>query len=347
MAKSKTPPPAPPTPAPGATPPLAPAPAAAVAPPAIQPTTVKETDPVELQLLKSRNPVSGDFLIFARVLNVASKGLGKKIVVFVREGEQKEVPTDKNGRANYPTLLTPPSDGSKMNVSVSVSGISDRATIQIYARRPKSPAQQAKDSANNWRGMKFTLVGVGACLTCLLIVLFFGLGKPLIDKTKTSIMPQPRTSLTENQVAYNNSPGVKGTYLEIKLPAPIPSTTPTGRWQKPIFLATFLWTAFSVVYWFLSFREEAVEAFRHGVEKIIDKRSSSASAKDPFFERLMAFSGHLASARKSSGSTPEITPPGAPAPSGKNTFWELFRSDLLSEFVTEILPGVLKAIFKR
>lgn len=326
------------------TPPAPPAPPPAPPPPPTPPA-MKETDPVELQLLKSQR-ADGKFSIFARVLNVASKGLGKKTIVFVREGTEEEVTTDKNGRASYPGLLTPPSDGSKMTVSASVSGIADRAVIQVYARKPKSPIQQAKDSANNRRGIIFTLVGVGGCLACLLIAFFFGLGKPLIDKTKTSIMPQPRTSLTENQVAYNNLASVKGTEFEIKLPAPAPSTTPTGKWQKPIFLVAFLWTAFSLVYWFFSFREEVVEAFRHGVEKIIDKRSSSASAKDPFFERLLAFSGHLASARKSPGST-ETTQPSAPAPSGKNTFWELLRSDLLSDILTEILPGVLRSIFKR
>lgn len=322
----------------------------------IKPAKIKETDPVELQVLKSRLP-NGQFNLFARVLNIADKGLNKKQVVFIREGDQLAATTNSQGDTACPfNPLTAPADGSKLNVTAHMSGIRDLTLMHIVQRVVKTPAQIAKDAANNRRAKWFLLATLALWLLCAFVIIpVWGFGKPWIDPQKFSLIPHP-TELTEEQVAYNNLPGVKGTYLEIKPPRSAPSTVPTGKWQKPVFALVLLWSVFSVFYAILSIREEVTEAFRRGVDKIVDRHYATASARDPLFQRILAFSGHLKSIRRPE--VMDITPPatttvaataaaGATTPAvggAKNTFWELFRSDLLSDFLTEVVPEIFKAL---
>jgi hypothetical protein len=366
--------PAPPTPAPGAPVPTpAPAPAPAVPPPTpapkpapgvppappsptaiitIKPAKIKETDPVELQVLKSRRP-DGKFNLFARVLNIADKGLNKKQVVFICEGDQQIATTNNQGDAECPfNPLTAPADGSKLNVTAHISGIRDLTLMHVIQRVVKTPAQIAQDAANNRRAKKFLLATMVLWLLCgLIIIPVFGWGKPLIDPRQISLLPH-QTELTEQQIAYNNSPSVKGTYLEIKLPESKPSTLPTSKWQKPLYLLILLWSAFSVIYAILSFREEAAEAFHRGVDKIIDRHYATASAKDPFFQRLLAFSGHLKAIRRpevmdvvpSTVATEIATDTTKTTSKSGNTFWERLESSLVSDTLVEIVPEVLKAV---
>ncbi len=228
--------------------------------------------------------------------------------------------------------------------------------MHVVQRVIKTPAQTAQDARNNHRAKWFLLTAVALWLLCgFVIIPVWGFGKPLIDPEKVSFLPQARSELTEQQVAYNNLPSVKGTYLEIKTPKPTPSTVPTGKWQKPIYLLFLLWSGFSVIYAILSMREEVAEAFRRGVDQIIDRHYATASAKDPFFQRLLAFSDHLKAIRRPE--VMDITSPAAPTSASattgatttttvgvKNSFWELFRSDLLSDFVTEVVPEIFKAL---
>lgn len=296
---------------------------------------IKPNDPVELQLLKSQQP-DGKFNIFARVLNIADKGLSKREISFICEGKRWTADTDKQGNTDCPlNPLTAPADGKELRLSAFVSGIRDLTVMHIIKRVVKTPAQIAKDKRNNTRAKVFFVTMLALWLVSLAIALFFGLGRPLVDYSKTT--------LSEQQAFFNSLPNVKGTEREIK-----PDQAPGDQWQKPFFLGVLLWTAFSLIYGLLSCREEVTEAFRQGMEKLIDLRYNSSSARDPLFQRLLAFSGHLRTARiretptsAAAGSTPS-----AAAPIGKNTFWELFRSDLVSDFVTNVLPGILKAIFR-
>ena len=339
------PPSSPPAPTPPATLPAAPSASSSTAATATnKPAKVEETDPVELQVLKSQLP-DGNYNLYARVLNIADKGLSKK-VVFVCEGTALTVCTDDQGNASCPfNPLTAPADGSKLKVMAHVSGIRDLTLMHVVQRIPMDSVKAAK---NNRRAKWFLLVTAALWLICAIVVMpIWGLGKPLISRQEISLLPHLQTTLSRQQVFFNNLPGVRGSDNEIKAPAPIPSTAPTGKWQKPVYLLILLWSGFSVIYAILSMREEVVEAFRHGVDKIIDRHYATASARDPFFQRLLAFSGHLKAIRRPEEM--DITPVatgGATTPvlKGGNTFWERVQSSLVSDTLVEIVPEVLKAI---
>lgn len=341
-----TPPAAAGAPAPATTPPKPAAPAATPAPPTATPPAVPTvprvaaTDPVELQLYKSQLPgtpgvvpPNGTWNLFARVLNIADKGLKNRQIVFTLEGRQETAVTNSQGDASFPTPLTAPADGSELRVSAHISGIRNFSVMHIIQRIPKTPRQIARDLKNNRRARKFMVATAGLWLICLLVALFFGLGNPLISNAQTS--------LTGQQEFYNNLPGVKGSGQEIH-PDSIWWNL-LGTWQKPFFGMVLLWTIFSLIYWILAVREEVMEIIRQGIAKIADRRYASASARDSLLERLMAFSGHLTSVRKpTAGDTAATT-----TATGKPTFWELFRSDIISDVLVEIGPKALAAILGR
>lgn len=335
-----------------ATSPAPAAPAAGATLPPAKPVEKKipATDPVELQLIKSRLPIPATvpatgtpatpppemYNIFVRVLNINDKGLNKKTVVFTCEGEQKTKITNNQGDAECPfNTLTAPADGKELRISAHVSGIRDFSVMHVIQRVVKTPPQIARDAKNNKRAKIFIYATAGLWIVSLLVALFGGLGKPLIDYSQTT--------LTEQQSLYNALPGIKGTIMEIK-----PDPAPSGVWQKPFFLGVIIWTIFSIVYGFLALREEVMEAFRHGMEKLVDKHYNSSRARDPLFQRLLAFSGHLRTVRRPETTAPVATgaAPDTTVPAAKNSFWELFRSDMLSEFLLDVLPGILKAVFK-
>lgn len=284
-------------------------------------------DPVELQLFKSQKP-DGTFSLFARVLNIMDKGLKKLSIIFTLEGIQVTAITDDQGDASFPNPLTAPADGKELKVSAHISGIRHFSVAHILKRVEKTPAQKAKDLANNKRARKFILAAASLWLVCLLVALFFGLGNPLVNFNQTS--------LSEQQKFFNNSASVKGTSLEIHLD----SSEFLGTWQKPLFLTVLIWTIFSIFYGILAFREEVVEEFRRGIGKLTDKYYNTSSARDPLLERLLAFSGNLTSARRPTSTTGTTEP----ATVAKATFWQLFRSDLLSDLLIEIVPGIFRAL---
>ena len=283
-------------------------------------------DPVGLQLFKSMLP-NGQFSLFARVLNIADKGLKKLSIIFTLEGRQITAITNDQGDASFPSPLVAPADGKELKISAHISGIRNFSVMHIIQRVCKTPAQKAKDLANNKRARKFFFTAVGLWLVCLLVALFFGLGNPLVDFN--------HASLSEQQKFFNDSASVKGTSLEIRPD----SFGLLGAWQKPFFLTVLLWTIFSLLYGILAFREEVIEEFRRGIEKLVDKHHNISSARDPLIERLLTFSGHLTSVRKptASGTT-------EPATTGKPSFWQLFRSDLLSDLLVDVVPGIFRAL---
>lgn len=309
------------------------------------PPEVNENDPVELLLTRNLDASTGEYSVFTRVLNIAGKGLENQVVVFTIEGRQEPVTTDNQGDAKYPYPLAAPTDGKELIVSAHCSGIRAPCSIRIFKRTPKTPEQVRRDGENNKRARIFLLVTAVLLVGYLALVYFFGLGKPLFNPGKTSIMPKVQTQLSEQQEFFNDLPGVRGTKDEFKIPKPPLSTVPTGKWQKPLSLVIFLWTIFSVGYAIASLREEVWDAVKRGVERVVDKRANTANAKDPLFERLVAFTGHLASARRQLSPTAEaerakMTPP----VTGKNTFWERLQTSLLSDITVEVLPAIVKAI---
>jgi hypothetical protein len=226
--------------------------------------------------------------------------------------------------------------------------------MMVIQRVVKTAAQIAQDANNNHRAKWFLIATLALWLiSSFVIIPTWGFGKPLINRQEISLLPHSSSTLSEQQIFYNSLPGVKGSDDEIKSPAPKQSTTATGKWQKPAYSLILLWSVFSIIYAILSMREEVAEAFRRGVDEVIDRRYATVSARDPFFQRLLAYSGHLKAIRRPE--VMDITPTtvaavnttsgtSTPVIVAKNTFWERLESSLVSDTVVEIVPEILKAI---
>ena len=286
--------------------------------------------PAELQLFRSEL-TDGRFRVFVRVLDPAGRGVGGARVVFVCGGQTDSVMTDDEGDAVFPDELLPPRTGEPLKVSAHVSGIRDRAIIEV-SRRPERTPEQAVSCARRRQRARLLLVSaVAAWVLCGVLWTVFGFGNPLIDFA--------HHELTEQQKLYNDMPGVKGTFLEIK---PVPSR---GDWQKPLSLAVFLWTVFSFSYCLYACSWEAGEALRLRVARLIDQRHDTAISRDPLFKRLLRWSGQgsVVAGEAEAGTSPVAGGIG-------NASWisgEVFRSALLAGVTMEAIKAIARALRRR
>ena len=284
----------------------------------------------ELQLFRSEL-TDGGFRVFVRVLDPAGRGVGGARVVFVCGGQTNSVTTDAEGDAVFPDALLPPRTGEPLKVSAHVSGIRDSAIIEV-SRRPERTAEEAERSGRRrQRARLFLVAAIVTWVVCGVLWTVFGFGNPLIDFS--------HRELTEQQKFFNNLPGVKGTDAEIK---PDPSR---GDWQKPLFLAVFLWTAFSFCYCVYACSWEAGETLRLRVARLIDQRRDTAIARDPLFKRLLRWAGQgsVVGGEAEAGTSPVAGGTG-------NASWisgEVFRSALLAGIVMEAIKAIARALRRR
>ena len=327
---------------PPATSPPAPT-AAPVAPPAPPP----DPNPVELQLFRYTKP-DDSIIVLARVLDIKDLGMEDKTITFCsgRDGRTDQE-TDENGICDYPRTVTKTNEDQRLTALV--SGISSPAVLHIPAQRvPKTQQQIDRDAKNNEIAKWCIRITVALWLIWAALILFNGFGEPLMNIH--------RTELTEQQRLLNNTPGVKDGPLEVKTDKATPFKE---RWQKPSLLILIALSVLTIGYSILSLREEMAEALRNGWSRIMDKRGHMAFTNDPALQRWLELVGLLKTARSRreipaaiaeipNTTTPETTPAPTTTPQRvhhKNTFWELLRSDLLSDFIMEVLPGLLRRIF--
>jgi hypothetical protein len=166
------------------------------------------------------------------------------------------------------------------------------------------------------------------------------------------ILNPPATELSVQQQMYNE------VVLSVNPDLIIRPEVSKGNWQKYFWFFSFLWTIFSFVYALLSPREEIIEGFRNGVDKIIDKlRQTSDTASDPLIDKLIAWSQTHARARAqkqpkatiatTTTGTEATTETEAPKTKKALTFWDVFKSDMISEIIIDLIPPIFKAAFKK
>jgi hypothetical protein len=290
-------------------------------------------DPVEIQVLRSALPGPGKFRLFARVLNPKGKGLSSKHVGFVFRGTLVELKTNAAGLCQFPQgdesiEITP---GNEEKVTAFVSGISQLTVTNVCRRRDRTPDEIAKAQANNRRARIF--LGAGGIvfavwlLMAIIVTSIAGLGEPLLSDVH---------DVTAQEKFVGTIPGIA--VMDKSLPN-------EGYWQKPLLSITLFliltWGMISILYGIIALREEVAEAWRAGMEALVDKHY--VRAQDPLFERFAAWSGHLTRAKvQPVNLAPPATPTGTPVPRGR--FWDYFRSDLASDFIVEILPRIFRAI---
>jgi len=300
--------------------------------PAAQTQQQKESladDPENLFINQTYNK-DGDVTISVRVTKKGGVGISVPVVVHA-DGQQHTVKTNKQGIGSL-FLGKFLKLGETKVIKAFISVVAEAATLKL--RRPKTK----KPVKNFWKWLIFKnngravlFIGVAALLWIFCFAIGWG----------DSILNPPQTELSQQQQMYNEI--VVGVNPNLIIAPEIPK----GDWQKPFWIFAFIWMIFSLIYAPLSLREEIAHGLREGLGKIKEKTSSEAV--DPFFDRLAARVGAYGAARKT---TPKIMMQSqeatAEAPRKKHlTFWDVFKSDIISEILADLIPAIAKAIFKR
>lgn len=295
------------------------------------PTEATKTDDPEKITISRHHDGNGKFTLFIRVLKTGGIGI-KAPVVIEAEGVQKTILTDDQGNAKFDfgnkiRILNP---GEVVEVRAKVSGIEDPAVIKLRRRQIPTP-KPATFSRPWWFGTNNgrSVIFLGAMVVLWFLCIVIGYGDSLIG--------EPTRTLSEQQIFYNQT---------AKLANPNFVITPEegifriflDDTKKYMHLLTMLWSIFAIIYVPLSLREEIFEGLQEGFEKIVDR--SYVQAEDPFIQRLMAWSGARGVATRKGGIIVKEGEKGEKVV--RPTFWEYFRSDLLSDFIIEILPGIFR-----
>lgn len=289
----------------------------------------QKDDPEKITLCRHHDG-NGKFTLFVRTLKTGGIGIEVPVVIEA-EGVQKTITTDDQGNAKFDfgneiRILNP---GEVVEVRAKVSGIEDPAVIKLRRRRASisKPATFSKPwfGTNNGRSVIFLGVMVVLWLLCIVI----GYGDPLIG--------QPTRTLSEQQIFYNQTAKLANPDFVIAPKEGILDIFLDSA-KKYIHFLAMIWSIFAIIYAPLSLREEIFEGLQEGFEKIVDR--SYVQAEDPFIQRLMAWSGARGVATRKGGIIVKEGEKGEKVV--KPTFWEHFRSDLLSDFIMEILPGIFR-----
>ena len=132
----------------------------------------------------------------------------------------------------------------------------------------------------------------------------------------------------------------------------IAPTKVPGKWHHFIWKIAVILTLVFLIYGPLSLREEIADEVGRVVENMRDR--DYAQAGDPWFEKLVAWSGTYAVARnkQASVSASATTSSGQPvaansASAEKKGGWSSFPMHLASDTIVEILIAISRALFGR
>ncbi|MDD4901115.1 MAG: hypothetical protein PHS62_03320 [Patescibacteria group bacterium] len=341
-------PPAPaPAPAPGA------APAAPLAPAGAQPAVAPTTAPLQATPPTIHNPVimqvfpswlpSGDVNIFTRILAGSKMGIKGATVQYIWQGESTPETTDKDGFTRHPLTISPlePDDPANDKLTAFVSGIEESAAMNFRKPLTKSPEQKRKDLKNNCIAMWAILVISAIWVVFSIQVYRHGFGQPL--------MSLRRTQLTEQQKLLNETPGVKGSFLEVGKDEPVPFEE---RWQKPTLLGLLCLTICVLGYGILSLREEVADILKQSIQKVMNRWGYKTVVSDPILSQIMEYLGTIKIVRKeapvnaATTTTPQ-TGTGATTDQALTTTssTRIFKLSLLADLIAEILPRLLRKLF--
>jgi hypothetical protein len=162
-----------------------------------------------------------------------------------------------------------------------------------------------------------------------------GVGQPLFHQNWF----RNDDGFSKQELVYNQT-------METAFPEQIHPVRPTevsGHWHHWIWKTAFILTLIFFIYGPLSLREEIAEEFGIVVERLRDR--DYVQAGDPWFEKLVAWSGAYAVARHKEPVVSSADS-SAPAPAHKSTMWSEFPVHLLSDAVVEFVPAIFRAMFK-
>jgi hypothetical protein len=320
----------------------------------------KKSEDAEHLILMSHHDGCGRFRVKARILKEKGVGMANKAFSIFFNGRNHQLTTNSEGECIFrvPGQLAP---NQREFLTASVSGIKESARIRLRRRATRTgPAPFTRAwffRVNN--GRAFVLMCL--CAVLWLTAIIVGPGKPVLNgsafrgrpaveqgsQAKAGQERSKKVRLSKAERFYNEAAAFVGE--EYKIPsAPKPYSGGIKLW---IFVLVF--SIFTLIYAILSAREEITEAVEEMAEKLFDK--SSDEVGDPTLERLARLAGMYSEVRRK---TPAVTAAGSPditAPTSKSgveiaghpSLGTLFKLDLLSDTLVELVPAVLRKIWGR
>ncbi len=293
-------------------------------------------DPSKIILIRTSDTL-GNFRVLIRVLREGGYGLSTDVNL-IFENNRYLVHTDNAGLYTFciPRLIAP---GENLPLQAIVNGIEDAASIRISRRtlRVPSPTRMSAQwllGTNN--GRAFILM----CLATFfwIFALVIGIGKPIFHEN----IFRGENGLSTQEMTYNR---VMTQVYADKAITFAPNEV-SGQWHHVIWKIAIILTLILLVYGPLSLREEIAEEISRAVENMRDREY--AQAGDPWFEKLVAWTGSYAVARNrnlavSATASSQTTE----ASTDKKSGWGNFPMLLASDAIVEIVPAIVRAMFHR
>lgn len=282
-----------------------------------------------------------------RVIDEHGKGLPKEVTIF---SDNKSKPTavtlnDQGCGVFKYTGFIP--EGKKIDLQAAVSGIKEKASVSLIHMTPPKSIEgtylERFKSSNNFRAISFffflfLLYGITAC----------NLWKAPIFKSESITAPQQKSQAIlqyENKVMLMMS---TGRIIDRKIDS-VKTEPPTSNGSSFLIGACIILTPIVLLYAIFSLREEFAYYMRLWSVNLMRRRQNSVH--DPAFERIAKMYGAYGHAKKTSQViTAPVISEGSVTISkvhDKNSFWELLRSDLISDFVMEVALPLLTRTLKR
>jgi hypothetical protein len=301
-----------------------------------------DDDPEDLILSRYHNG-RGKFQVTVRVLKANGVGIKTNGKIFYRNCYHPFT-TDDAGEFLFqvPGCIH---EGDDFPLSATVSGIANEATVRIK-RREHKPAFHEKNfwlfTTNNGRGLLLCAIMI---LIWISIICTAWSKSPVIS---SDMFRSHESGLSSAEILYNQSAEAIDKTMVIK----------ARKIGKPISSGFLFWviiySSFSIIYALASWREEIMDGIEDGIEKIVDR--NHGRAEDPRLEQWMKHFGISNRIKKTPAtvySVPNPNDPNAPVQPSQNqvdngghpSLATLFKMDLLSDALVELVPAILKKIF--
>lgn len=338
-------------------------------------TDKSDSDDPQKVILVRLHDGEGNFRVFVRVLKAKGYGLSTTVDLLTRT-EKYTVKTNSRGVAvwNFPGIVAP---GDDQEIKAVVNGIENHAKLRIRRLRSRVDRPEAF-SARWWFGTNNGRAFILMCLAGIFWITAFiiGIGQPLIHPN----LFRGEDGLSKQEVLYNRVIADYQKDLAIDLTVAAPAK-PIGFWQKTwkkitsffnpkekekdqmaiqptksprhwhhgVWIIATILTICFLIYGPWSLREEISEEVSLAVESMLD--NDYAQSGDPWFERLVAWTGSYAVARNV---TPKISVAAvdsdaegnvSASPEQKENVWSELPVHLVSSALLKIVPAIFRAMF--
>lgn len=272
-----------------------------------------------------------------------------------------------------------PDPGQLLKLRVFCPGIEEAAEITLY--RPKNPEPEMGRLEWLWKKKNgWAVLSLGFAFTLWIYCAVIGWGDPLINPPQTVLSPQQeiynqageeinpsekKEVRVDDGLIKSNLKAVKNLCLSmgsgIGICSPPKNNNGTeeqvyqayggqyypqygkGNWQKKNWIITLIISFLSLIFASFILREEVAAEIREWLRKVRVRSSSQVS--DPLWEKLAKRFNVLSVAYKKRNGEEG----GMEKAAAKHdfSFWDLFKSDLLSDMLVELLPALFRAVVKK